>query len=356
MTAKELVRLRDVAAAAGVSQGTASNVFNRPELVREEVRDRVLKAAQKLGYSGPNVAGRLLRAGKVNAIGVAAVEPLSYFFEDLWARDLLSHISRICDAQGTGVALVSALTDERIHWNIQSAVVDGFILLCVEGDHALVTATRTRNLPFVTLVIGSTDDGIPGIGVDNERGGYDAARHLIDLGHRRLAIVAMPLRDASSGPVTPEDLMAAQYSATRMRAVGYWRAAEEAGIGRETIPAIETLEGDDGEASVHEAMSMLFDSEKPPTAILAMSDRIAMQAIDWLFRSGRSVPGEVSVIGFDGVPESAVSTPKLTTIEQPIEDIARLAVDAALGGKPVELRRVLPGRLVVRETTARPRQ
>jgi lambda repressor-like predicted transcriptional regulator len=84
------VKLRDVAKAAGVSQGTASNAFSRPEIVREEVREHVLKVAKDLGYSGPSVTGRLLRGGKVNAVGVAAIEPLSYFFEDLWARQLMS--------------------------------------------------------------------------------------------------------------------------------------------------------------------------------------------------------------------------------------------------------------------------
>ena len=79
------IKLRDVAKAAGVSQGTASNVFSKPDVVREEVREHVLKVSKELGYAGPSVTGRLLRQGKVNAVGVAAIEPISYFFEDLWA-------------------------------------------------------------------------------------------------------------------------------------------------------------------------------------------------------------------------------------------------------------------------------
>ena len=93
------VRLRDVAA-AGVSHGTASNVFNRPDLVREEVRARVLGAARALGYAGPSPQGRLLRAGKANAIGIAAAEPLSYFFADPWARRLLAEVAEVCDQRG----------------------------------------------------------------------------------------------------------------------------------------------------------------------------------------------------------------------------------------------------------------
>ncbi|TIU77097.1 MAG: LacI family transcriptional regulator, partial [Mesorhizobium sp.] len=76
------IRLADIAKAAGVSHGTASNVFSRPEIVRAEVRERVKAVAEQMGYAGPDPKGRLLRAGKVNAIGVATTEPLSYFFDD----------------------------------------------------------------------------------------------------------------------------------------------------------------------------------------------------------------------------------------------------------------------------------
>src|ERR1700754_2424050 len=100
------VRLADVAKAAGVSHGTASNVFSRPEIVRKEVRDAVLAKAHELGYAGPDPKGRLLRAGKVNAIGVATAEPLSYFFEDPFARVVMAGISQACDATGAGISLV----------------------------------------------------------------------------------------------------------------------------------------------------------------------------------------------------------------------------------------------------------
>ena len=101
---KSAVRLEDVAKAAGVSRGTASNVFSRPEIVREEMREKVLAAAQQLGYAGPDPKGRLLRAGKVNAIGVATAEPLSYFFDDPFARTVMSGISQECDATGAGIS------------------------------------------------------------------------------------------------------------------------------------------------------------------------------------------------------------------------------------------------------------
>lgn len=350
--APEKIKLKDVAKAAGVSQGTASNVFSRPEIVREEVRERVHAVAKELGYGGPSVTGRLLRAGKVNAVGVAAIEPLSYFFEDLWARQLMAEISDICDSRGAGVALVSARNDERLAWNIGSALVDGFILLCVEGGERLVDITRQRQLPYVALAIGADDQTIPAIGVDNLNGARLAAEHILGLGHRRVAILTTMLRDDHAGRADAALVRQAWYSTSRDRALGYWQALQAAGIDPLSVPIFGTRED---EASTHAAMAQIFAAPEPPTAILAMSDKIAMYAVDWLFQSGRTVPGDVSVIGFDGVPEAAVATPKLTTMAQPMHEIARLAVDAALGESQVEGRQVLPTQLVVRESTAPPR-
>ena len=94
---RKAATLADVAKAAGVSKGTASNVFNRPEVVRDEVRRRVRDAATSIGFRGPDPKGRLLSAGKVNAIGVATVEPLGYFFTDPFARVLMTGITEACD-------------------------------------------------------------------------------------------------------------------------------------------------------------------------------------------------------------------------------------------------------------------
>ena len=181
--ARDLVRLSDVAKAAGVSQGTASNVFSRPDLVRPEVRERVQKTARDLGYAGPDPRGRLLRAGKSNAIGVATAEPLSYFFDDPFARVLMQGISEACDERGAGLALVSARNTERLAWNIQSALVDGFVLLCIENGEKLVELTRERQLPFVALALGKPDDTISAIGPGLSR----VCAVVVDAAHTTLA-------------------------------------------------------------------------------------------------------------------------------------------------------------------------
>ena len=159
------VRLADVAKAAGVSHGTASNVFSRPEIVREEVCERVKAAAAKLGYRGPDPKGRLLRAGKVNAIGIAAAWELSYFFEDPFARVVMAAIAEECDRMGAGISLVSATSDEHLAWNIQSALVDGFVMFCTEDGSRVVQLARERKLPFVTLDFSEDDPTVSSLGM-----------------------------------------------------------------------------------------------------------------------------------------------------------------------------------------------
>ncbi|AYG57626.1 LacI family DNA-binding transcriptional regulator [Rhizobium jaguaris] len=350
---KGTIRLADVAKAAGVSQGTASNVFSRPEVVREEVREHVLETAKRLGYAGPSLTGRLLRAGKVNAIGVAAVEPLAYFFDDPWARALLAAVSQVCDASGTGLALVSAKDRHKLDWNIKSALVDGFILLCVEGGEKLVQLTRERQLPFIALALNDDDPSISSISVDNLGGAAVAARHLAELGHRRFAVLATELSEDHVGPVGIGGIERAIYSTSRDRALGYWQALEAFGISRQEVPIYETI---NDKPSVEAGLDFLFSAPERPTAILAMSDNIALLTVNWLRARGLSVPEDISVIGFDGVPEGGMVEPGLTTMAQPFAEIAQRAVRAVLDDAMPAEREVIDVTLVVRGSTAAPRQ
>jgi DNA-binding LacI/PurR family transcriptional regulator len=341
------VRLRDVAEAAGVSHGTASNVWNRPELVRLEVRERVLEAARVMGYSGPDPKGRLLRAGKVNAIGIAAAEPLQYFFADPWARRLLTEVAKVCDARGAGLALVSVAGGGQVGWSIESALVDGFLLRCA-GRELIVEVAQKRGLPFVALSLDSDDPDVPAVDIDDHGGAYAAARHLLDLGHRRLAVLGIGLGDEAR-LVSPDEVRATRFVNVRERARGYWGVLAEAGLSEEEVPVV-SIRND--AANAGEALALLFaDPHSAPTALLAMSDRLALAALAWLTARGLRVPQDVSVIGFDGVPEAAVSDPPLTTMEQPYGEIAERAVAAILDDAMPDGREMLPLRLVVREST-----
>jgi DNA-binding LacI/PurR family transcriptional regulator len=346
------IRLTDVAKEAGVSHGTASNVFSRPEIVRGEVRERVLAAANKLGYAGPDPRGRMLRAGKVNAIGVATAEPLAYFFDDPFARVVMSGIGEACDRTGAGISLVSAANNEQLAWNIRSALVDGFIVFCLENGSQLVDLTRERGLPFVALDFGFDDETISALGVDDVEGGRRAARHLTELGHRRFAVLSLALADTTVGAISWDVAEKAVYSGTRDRLRGYAEVLTAAGIPLDGVPLYET---DNDWKTTAAGLERFFASDTPPTAILAMSDRIALHALEWLNAQGISVPGEVSVIGFDGVPEGETSKPPLTTIAQPMAEMGRRAVQTILTFDGTVRRDMLDVELIVRGSTAPPR-
>lgn len=346
---KSAIRLADVARAAGVSHGTASNVFSRPDIVREEVRERVHAAAQKLGYGGPDPKGRLLRAGKVNAIGVATAEPLSYFFDDPFARVVMSGISQACDSTGAGISLVSAVNEEQLAWNIQSALVDGFVVFCIEGGSRLVELTRERRLPFVTLDYGFDDETIATIGIDDAAGARLAARHLAELGHRRFAVLSLQFDENGHGPASIAKADKAIYSGTRDRLQGYFAELASYGIDTDAIPIYAT---NNDKVSVEAGLEYLMASAPRPTAILAMSDKIALIALDWLREHGIKVPEDISMVGFDGVPEAANSEPSLTTIAQPMVEMGRMAVGTILNFDGTIRRETLDAKLIVGRSTA----
>jgi len=351
-TVAKTARLADVAKAAGVSQGTVSNVFNRPELVREEVREHVHEVAKSIGYRGPDPKGRLLRAGKFNAIGVATAEPLRYFFEDPFAKLVMQGMSEACDAAGAGLSLVSAHNDERLAWNIESALVDGFVLLCIEGGERLVELTRARQVPFVALALGKPDPTVSAVGADDYAGARLAAEHLVTLGHRRFAVLALEFVDNHVGFVSEAEAARGIYSTSRDRLRGYFDVLGAHGVDTSSVPIWET---ENEKRSVVAGLEAIFAGTTPPTALLCMSDLVALHALDWLRERRLSVPGDVSVVGYDGIAEAVTSLPPLTTVTQPIIEIGRRAVEIILGGAETVQRETLPVEFTVRASTAPPK-
>lgn len=352
--ARRTVKLDDVAKAAGVSRGTASNVFSKPGIVREELRAKVQAAALQLGYTGPDPRGRMLRGGKINAIGVAGAWPLSYFFEDPYARVVMEGIGDICHQKGAGISLISALDERQVAWSIQSALVDGFILFCMARGGSLVGLARERNLPFVALDSSGFDPEAPGFWIDDVAGARMSVTHMLELGHKNFGILALPADDEPVGVVSAARLLASPYSGTHDRLRGYFETLAATGIDTQAVPIYET---DNDTATSEDGMAFLMSRQPRPSAILAMSDRMALAALDWLRARGISVPEEVSIIGFDDVPEAARSDPPLTTVAQPMLEMGRRAALMVLDpGQHAPGRIALPIELRRRATTAPPRR
>ena len=353
-------KLKDVAKAAGVSQGTASNAFNRPELVRPELRERVEAAARNLSYSGPDPKGRLLRAGKFNAIGVvmpaAAGIPLG--FTHPYMRDFLAGVAEVCEEQGAGLTLVSGV-DDRKGWGIGNALVDGFIFGQIEEIELIEPAVR-RKLPFVVMDIDGGPD-ISSVRIDDRDAARQAAQHLVDLGHRRFAVLTVLRQSGRApifhGPAEAHHELAVGYRNDHDRLNGIADVLAGVGISIDDVPIVEVFGGAAEGASfggAAEGALMLLDNAPEATAVIALEDTQELAVLSGARRGGIIVPRDLSVVGFDNPPEAARTDPPLTTIVPPTVEKGRVAARILFeGGPPRQV--VLPVKLVVRSSTAPPR-
>ncbi|MEJ0097989.1 MAG: LacI family DNA-binding transcriptional regulator [Bauldia sp.] len=347
--------LVEVARAARVSKATASNVFSRPERVRGALRERVEEAARALGYAGPDPRGRMLSSGKVNAIGVVppAAFGISLFFRNAWVQAFLSGIAEVCEERGVGLSLVSA-RDDQVAWGIESAIVDGLILSSA-AQAAFVPPARRRKIPIV--VFGSAPDGISSVRAADRAGGRAITEHLLAQGHRRF-LIGGPLyefRPPVFHPPGRDRVLVSPLVDAPDRLAGIADALSAAGLSLDAMPLVEACGTPVEEAAFGNGAELLLDHLGDATAVIALADSLALAVMDRARRRGISVPGDISVTGFDGIAEGAATDPPLTTMAQPIAGFgataARLLLD---GGESRHV--VLEGELVVRGSTGVPRR
>lgn len=342
--------LEDVAREAGVSRGTVSNVFVHPERVRSEVREKVEAAARRLGYAGPDPRGRLLRAGKFNALGF--VIPGAFGIANVvlspYGRELIAGIAQACDAVGHSLTLIDG-REPQLDMALREALVDGFVVGTV-GHIAAVEAARRRRLPFAILDVPGGAE-VNSVMIDGAAGARAVAEHLAQLGHRRVALLSV--RRTPGPPIvhaaTAEPHLSAGYELDRDKLGGFAAGLAAHRLSIADVPIVETLPADP------EAGRAILDLAPEATAIFCMSDRQALTLLAECGRRGIRVPEDLSIVGFDGVPETAATSPPLTTVAQPTREKGRLAAELVLGNTaPRQI--VLPVELVVRKSTAPPRR
>jgi DNA-binding LacI/PurR family transcriptional regulator len=296
--------LRDVAERAGVSMATASRVVTGSARVRTETRDRVERAMRELLYVPP---GRLVPTG---AIGLLVPELANPIFPAL-AQAMENQATRagfatiLCNIRGSTVAeteYVQMLLERR---------VDGMIFISSEAadlraDHSHYSRLLAQGarLVFVNGVVDTLD--VPHVGVDERAAGQIATQYLLELGHTRIGFVAGPER----------------FLPTREKAAGRELALAVAGVAPDGLVAHGEFGVDGGE----QAMRRLLAKGDPPTAVICSSDLMAIGALREAKAQGLRVPEDVSIVGFDGIEAAAWTDPPLTTVEQPIAEIARTAV------------------------------
>ncbi len=349
--------LKEVAAELGVAPSTVSNAYNRPDQLSAALRERVFEAAGRLGYPGPDPLARGLRRRRAGAVGVLYDNRLSYAFADPAEVLFLQGVSMVTEEEGLGLLLLSGAPGEERHPEvIAGAVVDGFVLYSMAEGDLLVEAALGRHLPTV-LVDQPQLGGLPVVSIDDEAAARSAAQHLVDLGHRRFGVVSFALtpgvRDGIADPARQE---AATYRVSRSRLRGYAVAIAEAGLPWAGVPVYECAENVPEKGRT--ATEALLSRDPRPTAILTFSDQLALGAIEAARHLGLSVPKDLSIVGFDDVPEAARATPPLTTVHQPHVDkglVAGRNLLAQLRGEEPSSLELLPTRLVVRGSTGRPK-
>ena len=343
--------LADVARAVGVSRTTASNAYNRPDQLSPELRARILAAADELGYPGPDPVARGLRRGRTGMVGLVYDQPLSYLFTDPAVLLFVGGMASVWDDAGVSLALLPRLqADDAGVSVLAGAAVDGFVSFCdVTGDDRL-RALVARRLPFV-MVDGGSAGGRCRVSIDDRGASRQATRHLLDLGHRRLAVVALPRSPgAPGGPVDPADPGPIRFTVMASRLAGVRDAVEGAGLAWDEVPVVAVPDDQAPRRVGRLVGAALLDRPAPPTAVVAMSDELAAGVLDAAADRSVDVPRQLSVVGFDDTSTATTSTPPLTTIHQPLagkgETAARLLLDGAPAAD-VEL----PTELVVRGST-----
>jgi LacI family transcriptional regulator len=331
------VTIFDVAKASGVSYSTVSRVLNGFAFVKPTTRQKVLSTASKLGYVA-NLQARRLAGGKSNLIGMLVpsldngyITVLTQSIDEALTKagyDLMVYTTH--HKQGKETQFVNAL---------MGGLSDGLLLMIPRIEQGAGTnyleLLRQRGFPYV--LIDQMDEHNKSTVVDstNWQGSYEATRYLIKLGHTRIGFIT--------------GIMAIH--SARERLVGYKAALREAGL---TIDQGLIAAGDFHPTGGYKATQRLLEQKPPPTAIFASNDLSAFGAMDAIRHAGLDIPKDISLIGFDDIPQASTTYPKLTTIRQPLTEMGKVAVKLLLeqiGQPKIKPRQVtLETQLILRDS------
>jgi LacI family transcriptional regulator len=326
------VTIKDVSRVAGVSIKTVSRVLNNERYVGAATRDRVEAAVASLSFR-PSNAARSLAGRRSWQIALICDNPNPYY-----VYEMQSGIRDRCEADG--VRMIAQPYDRespRLIADIEALVdgtgVDGLILTPPVVDHpAVLDLLAKRGVRIVRVSPGVEPRMAPSVFIDNEGAAAAMTAHLVALGHRRIAFVAGHGSYATSG----------------QRLSGYLGALQSAGI---AIDLELVRQGDFGFGSGASACESLMALPQPPSAIFASSDTMAAGAVQAAHRAGVGVPRRLSIAGFDDTALASFVWPPLTTVRQPIREVAHQAADLLLGGGPLDEAREVAWELVVRDST-----
>jgi LacI family transcriptional regulator len=331
------VTITEIAREAGVSVPTVSRVVNGRSDVSPATRARIEDLLHRHGYQ---------RRPAATAERAALLDLVFNDLDSPWAVEIIRGVEEV--AHEAGVGTVVSANHDRVgaarQWmtNLRARASDGVILVTSVLEPGLHDELRRLGVPLVVIdPAGSPATDAPTVGATNWAGGMAATEHLLGLGHRRIGFIEGPPRLLCS----------------RARLDGYRAALDVAGVPVEDELIVP---GDFYHESGFTGCNRLLDLADPPTAVFAASDQMALGAIEALRRRGLRVPEDMSVVGFDDLPEVRWSAPPLTTVRQPLSDMGKLAaravLDLARDVAPASPRVELATELVVRASTGAPRE
>jgi DNA-binding LacI/PurR family transcriptional regulator len=313
-----------VAARAGVSASTASLAFAGSSRVTPRTRERVFAAAQELGYSGPDPLAASLRRGRSGVVGAFVGERLGSAFRDPHAVVLMDGIAEVLGPHGVGLLVLAGDNTRPALDQLARIPLDAAIFAtCGLDDDPALELLRHRGVPLVG-VDGPKADGVNLIDIDDRAGTVELATHLHELGHRRVAAVAMPLRmDGSRGLVDERRRATVHYRDVRHRLEAVTQVFGP-------VPTYEAASNavDEGERAGRALLE--GPPRRRPTAVLAQSDILAAGVLRAASALGLRVPEELSVTGFDGADLPWLLPTVLSTVVQPTQQKGRLAATAVL--------------------------
>lgn len=300
------ITIYDVAREAGVSMATVSRVVNGNPNVKPTTRKKVLAAIERLGYR-PNAVARGLASKKTTTVGVIIPDISSLFFSEL-ARG----IEDIATMYKYNIILCNS--DNRLEKELQlintllEKQVDGLLFLGSEIKEDHLQTLSTAAVPVVLAATRDADNILPSVTIDHFQAAYDAAKALIERGHKRVAILSGPKTDPLGGI---------------LRFEGYKQALIDSGIALdEELVKTGSYWYETGLRNMNEFLQM----DNPPTAVFAANDELAIGAIHAIQDAGKTVPGDIEIIGHDNIRLAEMVRPKLTTVVQPMYDIGAVAM------------------------------
>ena len=335
-------RIADVAREAGVSKTAVSFAFNSPGRLAAETAVRIRKVADSLGYR-PNPVARMLTQRETMTLGVLTPQALSVIFSNPFFALFSEGVADAAEELGYELHFISPLHGS-LALAVGRATVDGVVAIGLSADHPEVGGIQAAGLPMV-LVDADDLPAYNSVMVDDEAGARAAAEHLLELGHRRILVIAVEGPESVAG--RPE-----RRGVTERRLRGYRTALRAAGAELSTDHVVAGTASIDGGAA---AFGRAWAAGIRPSAVLAMSDAMAIGAIRAAREQGLHVPIDLSVVGFDDIDLAPYLDPPLTTVRQPIREKGSTAVRLLVGAMARRARPEhvsLATRLIVRSSTA----